>query len=80
MQLSQFSVAAWFKTSANFGGDAFIVNKGGFGSESAGQNLNYGIWMASTEQIIGGFETSREVTSSLLLSMHTTTVNGTMLC
>jgi concanavalin A-like lectin/glucanase superfamily protein/Big-like domain-containing protein/calcineurin-like phosphoesterase family protein len=58
LQLSQFSVAAWFKTSANFGGDAFIVNKGGFGSESAGQNLNYGIWMASTEQIVGGFETS----------------------
>ena len=33
LQLSQFSVAAWFKTSANFASTAVIVNKGGFGSE-----------------------------------------------
>ena len=58
LQLSQFSVAAWFKTSTNFGSDAFIVNKGGVGSDSSGQNLNYGIWMTSTEQIKAGFETS----------------------
>ena len=58
LQLSQFSVAAWFKTSTNFGSDAFIINKGGVGSESSGQNLNYGIWMTSTEQIRAGFETS----------------------
>ena len=55
---SQFSVAAWFKTSSNFGSDAFIVNKGGIGSDSSGQNLNYGIWMNSAEQIKAGFETS----------------------
>ena len=58
LQLSQFSVAAWFKTSTNFGSDAFIVNKGGIGSDSSGQNMNYGIWMTSTEQIKAGFETS----------------------
>ena len=58
LQLNQFSVAAWFKTSSNFASDAFIVNKGGVGSDSAGQNLNYGIWMTSTEQIKAGFETS----------------------
>jgi hypothetical protein len=58
LQLSQFSVAAWFKTSSNFGGDAVIVNKGGFGSETAGQNMNWGIWMDSSERIKGGFETS----------------------
>ena len=58
LRLSQFSVAAWFKTSTNFGSNAFIVNKGGFGSESSGQNLNYGIWMTSSEQIKAGFETS----------------------
>src|ERR1044072_7589387 len=58
LQLNQFSVAAWFKTSTNFGSDAYIVNKGGVGSDSAGQNLNYGIWMTSTEQIKAGFETS----------------------
>jgi hypothetical protein len=56
--LSQFSLAAWFKTSTNFGSDAFIANKGGIGSDSSGQNLNYGLWMNSGEQIKGGFETS----------------------
>src|ERR1044071_3076256 len=58
LQLSQFSVAAWFKTSSNFASDAFIVNKGGAGSDSSGQNLNYGIWMTSTEKVKAGFETS----------------------
>ena len=56
--LSQFSAAAWFKTSSNFAGDAVIVNKGGFGSDTAGQNMNWGIWMDSAERIKGGFETS----------------------
>ena len=56
LQLSQFSVAAWFKTSTNFGSDAFIVNKGGVGSDSSGQNMNYGIWMTSSERIQAGFE------------------------
>ena len=50
LKLSQFSVASWFKTSSNFGADAVIVNKGGFGSESAGQNMNWGIWMNSAER------------------------------
>jgi len=58
LQLSQFSVAAWFKTSADFGSDVMIVNKGGFGSETAGQNINYGIWMNSAQKIKGGFESS----------------------
>jgi hypothetical protein len=35
-----------------------IVNKGGVGSDSSGQNLNYGVWMTSTEKIKAGFETS----------------------
>jgi hypothetical protein len=55
--LSQFSLAAWFKTSSNFGSDAYIVNKGGVGSDSSGQNMNYGIWMNSAERIKAGFET-----------------------
>ena len=58
LQLSQFSVAAWFKTSSDFGTDVMIVNKGGFGSETAGQNINWGIWMNSAEKIKGGFESS----------------------
>jgi hypothetical protein len=56
--LNQFTVATWFKTSTNFASDAFIVNKGGVGSDSSGQNLNYGIWMNSAEQVKAGFETS----------------------
>jgi hypothetical protein len=58
LQLSEFSIAAWFKTSSNFGSDAFIVNKGGIGSDSSGQNMNYGIWMTSSERMKAGFETS----------------------
>lgn len=58
LQLTQFSVAAWFKTSTNFGSSGYIVNKGGIGSDSSGQNLNYGIWMTSTEKVKVGFETS----------------------
>jgi Concanavalin A-like lectin/glucanases superfamily/Calcineurin-like phosphoesterase len=57
LQLSKFTVAAWFKTSTDYSSDAFIVNKGGLSSDNPGENLNYGIWMSSTEQIKGGFET-----------------------
>jgi hypothetical protein len=51
-------MAAWFKTTTNFGSDAFIANKGGIGSDSAGNNMNYGIWMNSAERIVAGLETS----------------------
>ena len=68
LQLSTFSVAAWFKTSKDYTGDAFIVNKGGKGSDTAAKNNNYGIWMTSSEKIRAGFETSSgtnyEVTSA----------------
>jgi hypothetical protein len=58
LQLGTFSVAAWFKTTNDFAGNAFIVNKGGRGSETVGHNMNYGIWMTSSERIQAGFETS----------------------
>jgi hypothetical protein len=61
LQLSQFSVAAWFKTSTNFGSDAIIVNKGGVGSETSGENMNYGIWMTKSEKIVAGFESTSAV-------------------
>jgi hypothetical protein len=51
--VSKFSAAAWFKTSANYDSDAYIVNKAG-----SSNNLNYGIWMTSAEKLRGGFETS----------------------
>jgi hypothetical protein len=51
--VTKFSVAAWFKTSADYKSDAFIVNKAGDGG-----NMNYGIWMNNAEKIQAGFETS----------------------
>jgi Concanavalin A-like lectin/glucanases superfamily/K319L-like, PKD domain/Bacterial Ig domain len=51
--VSKFSVAAWFKTSANYKSDAFIVNKPG-----SSNYMNYGIWMTASEKVRGGFETS----------------------
>ena len=58
LHLSEFSVATWFKTSSDFDSDSFIVNKGGFGFEDAGLNMNYGLYMTMDEQVRGGFETS----------------------
>ena len=57
LQLDRFSVAAWFKTSTDFRGDAFVVNKGGFGREDRGFNMNYGLYMTKDEQVRAGFET-----------------------
>src|SRR3989475_7318888 len=58
LSLVKFTAAAWFKTSKNYTDEGLIVNKGGFGSEAAGQNLNYGIWMDKDEKIRAGFETA----------------------
>ena len=58
LQLSKFIVAEWFKTTSHFGHEAIIVNKGRHGTDSSGQNMNYGIWMTSSQKIQGGLETS----------------------
>src|SRR5439155_599910 len=59
LQLGQFSVAAWFQTSKSYASDAYIVNKGGAGSELPGKNMNYGIWVLSgSNKIQAGFENS----------------------
>jgi hypothetical protein len=58
MSISMSIEPAHAITDYNFGADAVIVNKGGFGSETAGQNMNYGIWMNSAERVKAGFETS----------------------
>ena len=58
LKLTQFSVASWFKTTSNFVEEADIANKGGHGSDSSGNNMNYGLWMTLTEQLEGGFESS----------------------
>jgi predicted phosphodiesterase len=58
LQLTRFSVGAWFMTSKDYSSNTYIVNKGGFGSETTARNMNYGIWMTSAEKIQAGFETS----------------------
>jgi phospholipase C len=52
-----FTVSAWFNTNSTFSTDAFIVNKGGVGSDTYGYNMNYGIWMNDKGNIMAGFET-----------------------
>jgi hypothetical protein len=60
LQLTKFSVAIWFRTNMDvpFVSEAYVVNKGGIGSNSPGQNMNYGIWMTDSGIIRGGFENS----------------------
>lgn len=59
LDLVQFSVACWFRTSADYstvGG--VLVNKGGLGSDTAGQNMAYGLWFDPLfdNVITAGFE------------------------
>ena len=61
LRLQRFSAAAWFNTTKNYYTDALIVNKGGIGLETAGNNMDYGIWMKNDEKVYGGFETSTGV-------------------
>lgn len=54
-QLPEFTLAVWFKTTAS-GLEMMMVNKGGLGSDTAGQNDNYSIRMSSANKITFGFE------------------------
>src|SRR5688572_24597401 len=66
LRLSIFTVSAWFNSSkADYTSFGFIVNKGGDGSDSAGENNNYGIWFGTSERIIGGFETGAGVDNNV---------------
>ncbi len=60
LELTMYSIASWFNTQMNVsnGSNAFIVTKGGVGSDSEGKNMNYGIWMIDSENIQTGFENS----------------------
>jgi Concanavalin A-like lectin/glucanases superfamily len=60
LQLTMFSIASWFNTQMNVSNEsyAFIVTKGGMGSDNVGKNMNYGIWMIDSENIETGFESS----------------------
>ena len=58
--LNNFTVSTWFNTNMNVTGRdiAFLINKGGIGTELSAFNLNYGLWLNNREQITGGFEAS----------------------
>ncbi len=60
ISLNSFTVSTWFNTIMNVTGRdvAFLINKGGFGTDRPGFNLNYGLWLNNREQVSGGFETS----------------------
>ena len=55
---SSHTISTWFKTSKDYTSDGMIVNKGGIGSDSSGENMNYGIRFISSDKINAGFETS----------------------
>jgi hypothetical protein len=60
INLNSFTVSVWFNTAMNVtsGNNAILLNKGGFGSDRPGFNLNYGIWLNNREKVTGGFEAS----------------------
>ena len=59
INLDSFTGSAWFNTNMNVTGRdvAFLINKGGFGTDKPGFNLNYGLWLNNRERVNGGFET-----------------------
>jgi hypothetical protein len=60
INLNSFTVSVWFNTAMNVtsGNNAILLNKGGFGSDRPGFNLNYGLWLNNREKVTGGFEAS----------------------
>ena len=58
LNLSEFSIAAWFFHDRDFSfSESMIVNKGGLGSDTGGENMNFGLWIGQTAgDLTGGFE------------------------
>jgi phospholipase C len=53
-----FTISLSFNSKiSNAGKESFLINKGGIGKETAGNNLNFGIWLNEKEHLTGGFET-----------------------
>jgi hypothetical protein len=57
LNLTEFTVGAWFRTAQNNTEPGHIVNKGGMNTDEQGTNLNYGIWTNEENDLVGGFET-----------------------
>jgi hypothetical protein len=62
LQLAKFTVSAWFRVANNlslpedFESNMIIVTKTGLGKDTAGDNLNYGIWLTPSNRLRAGFE------------------------
>jgi phospholipase C len=53
-----FTISLSFLSNAsNVGTESFLINKGGIGKETPGNNLNFGIWLNENGHLTGGFET-----------------------
>lgn len=53
----KFTISLSFKSnSSNVGKESFLINKGGIGKETPGNNLNFGIWLNEKEHLTAGFE------------------------
>jgi hypothetical protein len=88
LNLTQFTLGAWFRTSQNNTEPGHIVDKGGMNTDEQGMNLNYGIWINEEDALAGGFETaagddyiiqSREKYNDGNWHYATLTFNGTAL-
>jgi phospholipase C len=52
-----FTISLSFKSNnSNAGKESFLINKGGIGKETPGNNLNFGIWLNEKEHLTAGFE------------------------
>ena len=77
INLNSFTISIWFKTIMNVTKEvdgAFLINKGGLGSDLPGINLNYGIWLNNKEQLSGGFEAING--DDFFLRSHASYANG----
>jgi len=53
----KFTISLSFKSNnSNVGKESFLINKGGIGKETPGNNLNFGIWLNENEHLTAGFE------------------------
>jgi phospholipase C len=48
---------SFLSNGSKVGTESFLINKGGIGKETPGNNLNLGIWLDEKDHLTGGFET-----------------------
>lgn len=72
----KFTISLSFKSNnSNVGKESFLINKGGIGKETSGNNLNFGIWLNENEHLAAGFE-SKNGKDFFVLSQNKYTDNN----